>query len=147
MITVRQATIADLDALVPLFDRYRQFYGSATDQEAARAFIVARFNHAESVFFLALENGNPVGFTQLYPLFSSLSLGRIFLLNDLFVYECGRKQGVGTQLLAAATEFAKSVGATGLTLSTARTNSTAQSVYEAAGWVRDNQFLVYDLTF
>jgi len=147
MITVRQATIADLEALVPLFDSYRQFYGSATDQEAARAFIVARFNHAESVFFLALENGIPLGFTQLYPLFSSLSLGRIFLLNDLFVYERGRKQGVGTQLLVAATEFARSVGATGLTLSTARTNSTAQSVYESAGWVRDNQFLVYDLTF
>lgn len=143
--TVRQATLADLEALIPLFDGYRQFYGRATDQTSAREFLLARFNHGESVLFIAHEGENPIGFTQLYPSFSSVSLARVFVLNDLFVQEQARKLGVGTKLIAAAAEFSKAVGAIRLTLSTATTNSVAQSVYATAGWKRDEQFYVYHL--
>jgi hypothetical protein len=52
-ITVRQAVLADLEALVPLFDGYRQFYGRPNDTSAAREFLLARFNHGESVLFIA----------------------------------------------------------------------------------------------
>jgi len=144
-ITVRQATLADLDALIPLFDGYRQFYGRPADSIAAREFICARFNHGESVLFIAHDDENPIGFSQLYPSFSSVSLARVFVLNDLFVHEKARRNGVGTKLIAAATDFAKTVGAIRLTLSTATTNAVAQSVYAAAGWKRDEQFRVYHL--
>jgi GNAT superfamily N-acetyltransferase len=142
-VTVRQAALADLDALVPLFDAYRQFYGKASDPSAARAFLLSRFNHGESALFIAHENDVAVGFTQLYPSFSSVSLARVFVLNDLFVHEHGRKKGVASKLIAAAAEFGRSLGAVRLTLSTAITNTTAQSVYQAAGWKRDEQFYVY----
>lgn len=140
----RQAVPSDLDALVPLFDGYRQFYGRDTDQAAAREFLAARFNHGESVVFIAHDDGGvAVGFTQLYPSFSSASLARIYVLNDLFVQGSARGKGVATQLLTAATQHARSLGAVRLTLSTALTNTTAQSVYEAAGWKRDEVFRVY----
>lgn len=80
-ITVRQAVLSDLEALVPLFDGYRQFYGRASDLSAAHEFLPARFNHGESVLFIAHEDNTPVGFTQLYPSFSSVSLARVFVLN------------------------------------------------------------------
>ena len=143
-LTVRQATVSDLDALAPLFDGYRQFYGRSSDLDAARAFLLARFNHNESIVFIAHDADRAVGFTQLYPSFSSISLGRIYVLNDLFVHAHSRRHGVGSQLLNAAIEFAKAVGAVRLTLSTATTNTTAQSVYQAGRWVRDEQYFVYN---
>jgi GNAT superfamily N-acetyltransferase len=144
-IVVRQATLADLDALAPLFDGYRQFYGRAADPVAARQFLLERFNHGESVIFMAHCDGVPVGFTQLYPSFSSVSMARIFILNDLYVTEEGRRNGVASALISAAVAFAKTVGAVRLTLSTAVTNTPAQSLYGAMGWTKDEQFFVYHL--
>ena len=84
-IAVRQAILSDIEALVPLFDSYRQFYGHETDISGARDFLPARFNHAESTLFIAHDAGAAIGFAQLYPSFSSVSLARTFVLNDLFV--------------------------------------------------------------
>lgn len=144
-ITVRQAVLSDLEALVPLFDAYRRFYGRASDVRAARAFLLARFDHGESILFIAFEDGTPIGFTQLYPSFSSISLARIFILNDLYVHEYARRKGVASKLMSAAVEFARSLGAVRVSLSTATTNETAQALYQSAGWRRDEQFLVYHI--
>ena len=104
-LTVRQAALDDLEALVPLFDGYRQFYGRASDPSAAREFLLARFNHGQSALFVAHVDDMPVGFTQLYPSFSSVSLARVFVLNDLFVQEDRRRKGVASKLISAATEL------------------------------------------
>jgi len=143
--TVRQATIRDMEQLVPLFDKYRQFYGRASDLQAAREFLLARFNNDESTVFIAHEGEMALGFTQLYPSFSSITLARIFVLNDLFVHEQARRQGVASALMRAAVRFATALGADRLLLSTAITNDGAQALYQSAGWKRDDQFLVYDL--
>jgi hypothetical protein len=88
---VRQASIFDLDTLVPLFDGYRQFYRQPSDPERARAFLTERFAHHESLILLACdEHGAGLGFTQLFPLFSSVRMARIYLLNDLFVVPSAR---------------------------------------------------------
>jgi ribosomal protein S18 acetylase RimI-like enzyme len=144
--TVRQATIQDLEQLVPLFDGYRQFYGRASDVAAAREFLLARFTHNQSTLFIAHEGEKAIGFTQLYPSFSSISLARIFILNDLFVHEQARRKGVASALLSAAVKFGTQLGADRLSLSTAITNDAAQALYHSAGWKRDDQFLVYDFT-
>jgi ribosomal protein S18 acetylase RimI-like enzyme len=145
-ILVRQAVLADLEALVPLFDAYRQFYGQASDLPGARAFLGERFARGESVMFVAEEGSDVLGFTQLYPTFSSVSMARMFVLNDLFVAPHGRRRDVGRRLLQAATEHARSSGAVRLTLSTAITNSSAQALYESAGWRRDEKFYVYNFS-
>lgn len=142
-ITVRQAVVSDLDALVPLFDNYRQFYGRTSDAQSAKAFLLNRFNYGESVLFIVHEGDMPIGFSQLYPSFSSISLARIFVLNDLFVLEQRRRKGVATKLISAACEFAKTVGAVRLSLSTAITNEAAQVLYKSLGWMRDEQFCAY----
>lgn len=143
-ITVRQATPDDLAELAPLFDAYRRFYGQPADVPGAREFLRARFECGESTAFIAFHDGTAVGFTQLYPSFSSVSLARIYVLNDLYVAESGRRMGVGGALLAAAIAFARAAGAVRLMLSTAITNAPARALYEAGGWVRDEEFLVYE---
>jgi len=144
--SVRQAVLSDLDALAPLFDGYRQFYQRESNLDAVRAFLLKRFEQGDSVLFIALDDsGAALGFTQLYPSFSSTSLARIFVLNDLFVASSVRKAGLGSLLLKASAQFAKAVGAIRLELSTALTNHTAQSVYQRNGWRKDEQFWVYQL--
>ena len=123
MIKVRQAGIGDLDALVPLFDAYRQFYKRNTDPPAAREFLFKRFQHQQSVIFIAHDDeGAAIGFTQLYPLFSSLTLVRTFVLYDLFVAPSARRTGAARQLLRAAADYGRAVGAGALELSTATDN-------------------------
>jgi GNAT superfamily N-acetyltransferase len=142
---VRQATVADLDLLVPLFDAYRQFYRQPSELERARRFLRERFEHNQSVIFLAFADAEAVGFTQLYPSFSSGAMARIFILNDLFVAPGWRRRGAGTALLEAAAEFGRRAGALRMVLSTEITNEAAQSVYEKMGWKRDTVFCVYQL--
>lgn len=144
-IQARQAVPTDLQALAPLLDAYRVFYGSVSDVEAASRFLLARFNNQESVLFIAIAEDIAVGLCQLYPSFSSVSLARTFILNDLYVVESYRKQGIATMLLQKASEFGKEFGAIRLTLSTAITNRAAQNLYEQAGWIRDQDFYVYSL--
>ena len=144
--TVR-AGLDDLDALVPLFDGYRQFYRQPSDPDGARAFLAERMKRGESVIFLAIVDGAAVGFTQLYPLFSSVSLKRLWLLNDLFVAPAGRRAGVGRALLDRAERWARETAAKGLTLSTEVTNATAQRLYESCGWTKDAEFVHYHRFF
>ena len=142
---VRQATIADLDDLVTLFDAYRQFYRQPSDPQRARRFLLERFEHNQSVIFMAFEDGAAIGFTQLYPSFSSVGTARIFILNDLFVSPETRRRGVGAALLQTAAEYGRRLAAIRLVLSTEVINANAQALYEKTGWKRDTVFCVYQL--
>lgn len=145
VIDLRRATAADLDALAPLFDGYRRFYGQPGDVAAGRAFLAARIAGQESVLLLASSNGAAVGFCQLYPIFSSVSMRRAWLLNDLFVDSAARGQGVGEALLEAAAAHGRASGAAWLMLQTAHNNTDAQRLYVRAGWQQDRQFHTYIL--
>ena len=145
VVGIRRATFDDADAIAVLFDGYRQFYRRSPDLAGARAFIGERLLQAESVIFLAEDSGTPVGFTQLYPSFTSAGMARIFILNDLFVAPRARGRGIAAALLRRAAEFGIAEGAVRLMLSTATDNRAAQAVYERAGWTRDDAFLVYQL--
>lgn len=141
---IRLATLADVPAIAPLFDAYRQFYEQAPDLALATAFIGERLRQGESLILLAQDaQGQAVGFSQLYPSFCSVQACKIFVLYDLYVAPQARTQGVGRQLLRAAEALAREHGVARLDLTTAKTNRQAQSVYEALGWVRDEVFYAY----
>lgn len=136
-LAIRRATLDDLDQIVPLFDAYRRFYEQPGDLQRARDFLHERLQHGESAILLADLDGRVAGFTQLYPMFSSVRTARTWILNDLFVDEGARRQGVANALLDGAARFAKEQGAAGLMLETARDNTPARALYRAAGWSED----------
>ncbi|MDP8979573.1 MAG: GNAT family N-acetyltransferase [Acidobacteriota bacterium] len=140
---ILEASAEHLDALVPLFDSYRVFYRQPSDPTGARRFLAERIAGRESRIFLALVDSKPAGFVQLYPSFSSASMQRLWILNDLYVASDARRQGVGQALLERARQLAEETGAKGLTLSTETGNTTAQRLYESLGWKRDEDFLHY----
>jgi GNAT superfamily N-acetyltransferase len=133
-VAVRRAVAADLHALAELFDAYRQFYKQPSDVMAAGAFLAERVANEESIVLIAVHDGATIGFVQLYPLFSSLRLGRTWLLNDLYVAPQARRLGAAHGLLDAACAFARERGALGLELETGRDNVAAQALYRSAGW-------------
>ncbi len=144
--SIVRATLDHLDPVAPLFDSYRTFYGQPPDLAIARSFLKARLERNESVIFLALNaQGEGLGFTQLYPSFSSTSARRLWILNDLFVAETARRSGVARALMEAARRFAAADGALELELQTAVDNINAQRLYESLGYVRDTHYYTYIL--
>ncbi len=144
-LTTRFATLDDLDAVAPLFADYRAFYAQPHDVAIARDFLQARLSRRESTVILAHLGGVPAGFTQLYPLFSSVRAARTFLLNDLFVAAHARRQGVAQALLSAAAAFGRTEGAIRLELETMPDNHAAQALYRAEGWMQYDETLRFQL--
>ena len=141
------AGLEHLDVLTGLFDAYRQFYGQEPDLPGARRFLEARLRGREWVVMLAVLDAAPgtgVGFVQLFPSFSSVSMEPIWILNDLFVAPQGRRAGVARSLLEAVCELARSTGAARLRLSTAKDNEAAKALYLASGY-RMVEFDQYEL--
>ncbi|CAH0994249.1 hypothetical protein EMA8858_00358 [Emticicia aquatica] len=132
-----------LDLAAILFDAYRQYYGQKADLVAAKRFLSERLLLNESVIFLALEDDKPLGFTQLYPTFSSVSMERQWVLNDLFVDEKARNKGVGKAILETAQNFTRQLGHKGLLLETTPENIKAQKLYENIGWKREENHYFY----
>ena len=134
---IHTAIPEDAALIAPLFDAYRQFYGQPSDVAAARDWLRSRLRFGESKVLLARRNGEPAGFVQLYPMFSSVRLARTWTLNDLFVLPATRRQGIARSLLDAAAAFAREDGAAGIQLETARDNAAARATYRDAGWRED----------
>ena len=140
MITITRANVSDIVTIVPLFDAYRCWYHQTSDLKGAEQFVRERLTNDQSVIFIAWKNNKAVGFTQLYPIYSSVSMRTAWLLNDLYVDASVRKEGVGTELLEAAKQFCITQGSKWLMLQTGSDNTTAQSVYEKHGWKRESDF-------
>lgn len=135
-----------LDAAAFLFNEYRKFYNQKSDMEKAKSFLLDRIQNNESKIFLSLnEKNEAIGFMQLYTSFSSVGVRKTYILNDLFVEQKYRGQGVGKFLINEAKKFALENGITKIALTTAKTNKAAQVLYEAEGYVRDDEYLVYNL--
>ena len=130
MTTIRKAALEDVPALAPLFDAYRVFYDKASDVHAAETFLKDRLEHNEAHVFVAEVDGNMVGFTLLYPLFS-------------YVQPEFRGQGHSIALIDAAKSLAVDTGAAGLMLETAKSNLIGNQLYPKTGFVCDDEHHYY----
>jgi len=143
MINVKKASVEQLEQLVSLFDAYRVFYKKESDQDAARLFLKERIIREESIVYLAYDGDQAVGFTQLYPLFSSTRMKRLWLLNDLFVDPAFRGKGISKSLINAAKDLAKATDAAGVSLETEQSNIIGNQLYPAVGFEKDEEHNFY----
>ena len=132
-----QATMNELEELTVLFDEYRQFYGIESDVSGAKAFLQLRMALKESIIFIVVENGNTIGFAQLYPTFSSIALQRAYILNDIYVKEDARGLGVGKALMEKVFQYCEQQYARYVTLQTATDNVHARKLYENLNMKQD----------
>jgi ribosomal protein S18 acetylase RimI-like enzyme len=143
--TIRQATINDLNQLSLLFAQYRVFYEQPFEPDEANLFLKERLSKEKSIVFIAIENDRYTGFIQLYPSFSSVGMKKIWILNDLFVSADHRKKGIGQLLIGHVLAYCKETGRKKVVLSTAYDNINAQKLYEKLGFARSD-FYNYEIT-
>ena len=108
-VVTRKAVVEDAHLVAPLFDAYRVWYHQSADSEGALHFITERLQLNESVIFMAFINNAAVGFTQLYPIFTSVGMKRAFLLTDLVVKDSARGNHVATAFLNADKAHGQSI--------------------------------------
>ena len=143
MIVIRKASLNDIGQLSRLFDAYRVFYKKDTDVTGAKKFLSERIQNNESEIFVAEIDNSLVGLVQLYPLFSSTRMKRLWLLNDLFVDAKHRGKNISVLLMEKAKEFAIQTNSCGLILETAKTNDIGNSLYPRTGFALDNDHNYY----
>lgn len=144
MFDIIQADLRHLNALVELFDAYRVWYEKPSDVAGAKQFLAERIERKESVVYLAqIAENEIVGFTQLYPLYSSTRMRRIWLLNDLYVKPEWRGQGISKALINRAKALAKATDAVEILLETAKTNDIGNQLYPATGFELNTDFNFY----
>ena len=144
---IKQAQKSDLDQLVLLFDLYRQFYKQKSDVLEAKAFLSQRFDRDESIVYVAADSDQLVGFTQIYPIWSSVRMKPLWLLNDLYVTKEYRGKHIGESLMNKAIEMAQKHDACGVTLETGVSNTVGQSLYEKLGFNKVTNEFHYALDF
>lgn len=141
-----KVTTDHLPQLAVLFDLYRQHYEQPSDIAGAESYLMERLVQNESVIYAAEEDGELIGFTQLYPVFSSIGMKKAWILNDLYVSEPHRRKGAARGLLDASRELGKATDARYLMLQTHITNTKARALYESQGWKLDDEFYYYYLS-
>ena len=146
MLEIARAKLADVAELHPLVEKYREFYKQQPNAKTLD-YLKSRLENDEAIVFIARDNSVAVGFTMLYPTFSTVSLSNVWLLNDLYVEEANRGQGIASKLMETAESAAREAGATRVFLRTANDNTIAQSLYEARSYIQDEVFRRYDLIF
>ena len=143
---IKEATVEDSEKIGEVFDLYRQFYKKDPDKIISIEYIKQRLTNKESTIFFVEEDNVCIGIVQLYVTFDSLELSKKIILYDLFVRSEYRNKGIGAMLMNASKDFAKNNGISGIELSTAISNGTAQRLYESLGYERDNEFYNYYLS-
>ncbi len=144
MINIKKASLADLKHVVPLFDAYRIFYGKESNLLAAESFLSERLTNNESIIYIARNaEDKAVGFIQLYPLFSSTRMQRLWLLNDLYVDASARRQGIARKLIDQAKQLSQATKSRGFFLETGVDNHEGNSLYPAAGMTLNKESNYY----
>ena len=142
-VEIRKATTANVDELAALFNEYRVFYKKESDFEKAKLFLYERLLKNESEIFISFRGTIMTGFIQLYPLFSSIRMKNLWVLNDLYVHEKFRGQGFSIALIDRAKALCRESGACGFMLETAKANVIGNRLYQKIGLAQDREHVVY----
>lgn len=137
---------SELEALLPLIAAYQRFYEVAeVDEERNRAFFSRFLAPSDDGMLLgAWRDAELVGYACLYWHFTSLVPAETVLMNDLYVPEDQRGEGIGRALIEASAEIARKRGAHHLEWATAPDNVTAQRLYDSTGAER-SEWIEYEL--
>jgi GNAT superfamily N-acetyltransferase len=146
-VSIRDATIDDLPALLPLIRAYADFYESSPSdagvEEMARSVIALPEDQA---FLLVAtdDSDSVVGFAACCWKWSSLRGARIVILDDLFVRPESRGGGFADALIESVADVARRQGAPVVTWLTAEDNHRAQAVYDRVGG-QPETYIEYEL--
>jgi ribosomal protein S18 acetylase RimI-like enzyme len=134
-ITIRQPLLEDTLQLKELMIQYIVgFYKfRQPEDEQLNELIHVLLEQREGIQFVADSEGKLVGFATLYFSYSTVRAAKIAVMNDLFVIEELRGQGVAAKLFAACKGYAARNRYANMSWTTAKDNLRAQRFYEKMG--------------
>jgi GNAT superfamily N-acetyltransferase len=142
-VEILRAYTRHLSLILGLFDEYRQHHAQPPNPEGGRVFLAERLERRDSVIFFASEGSGSfqraLGFTQIYPAWSSVWLKRIWILNDLYVHPEFRRRGIARALHARVRQHAVETKARGLAFSTASESEAVRHLCDTLGYRCDEQ--------
>jgi GNAT superfamily N-acetyltransferase len=144
---IREATEADLPALMPLLRGYCEFYESDPPDSGLEAMARDVIAAPEDVAFLLVatgDDGEMIGFALNQWKWSSLRGARVVVLDDLFVAERARGAGHADALIEAVAGVARRHGAPIVSWFTMPDNKRAHAVYDRVGGTAET-LLEYEL--
>ncbi len=132
-VRIEPITASQMDALLPLIAAYQRFYAvPGVDDERNRAFFARFLAPSEDGLLLgAWGEDGLAGYACLYWHHSSLIPAETVLMNDLYVEQGHRGEGIGRALIEAATTVARERGAHQLEWVTGPDNTTARRLYDS----------------
>ena len=145
-IDIAPVATSEFEQMLPLIAAYQRFYEvDEIDEDRNRAFFPRFLAPSEDGMLIgARDGGHLVGYACLYWHFSSTQAKETVLMNDLYVDEAVRGQGVGRALIEASAAVARERGAPYLEWATAPDNLTAQRLYDSTGAER-SEWVEYEL--
>lgn len=138
--SITRVEAGDLADVLALMRAYCDFYEVSPPDEDLLAVVGALIAdpEREGLQLIARDDrGLASGFATLYWSWSTTSACRIGVMNDLFVTEAARGQGLADRLIDACRTECSARGARQLTWQTAPDNLRAQAVYDRVGGTRE----------
>jgi len=144
--TIRTLRREDFAEWQQLWDGYNAFYGrsgpTALPAEVTQTTWSRFFDVYEPMHALVAESGGGLlGLTHFLYHRSTIALGPVCYLQDLFTVEAARGRGVGRALIEAVYERALAAGSSRVYWQTHETNKTAMRLYDRIA--EKSGFLVY----
>ncbi len=145
-VRIEPISARQLEKLLPMIAAYQRFYEvEEIDGERNRAFFSRFLAPSDDGMLLGAWRGEvPVGYACLYWHFTSLVPAETVLMNDLYVAEAHRGEGIGRALIEASVQVARERGAHHIEWATAPDNKAAQRLYDKTGAER-SEWVEYEL--
>ncbi|UBF27214.1 GNAT family N-acetyltransferase [Kovacikia minuta CCNUW1] len=137
------ASVSDIEVLIQLM---REFYEhehlSFNEQTARSALQLILSNHLYGQIYLIRIAQEIIGYLVVTFGFSLEFGGRDAFVDELYIQEKYRRQGIGTKGLQFAEEICQEQGIQALHLEVERENTKAQAVYRKAGFTDHDRYLL-----
>jgi GNAT superfamily N-acetyltransferase len=134
-VSINEATLADVDGLLPLVRQFYVHFDYPFAEEAKRrALSELVANPSLGRLVIVSLDGTVVGYAAVALSFSLEYEGKTAFLDELFIVPAARRCGVGTAVIGHVEELCRSLGANALHLETEDDNTRAAELYSRSGF-------------
>lgn len=140
--TFKIANHSDTETLVELIQEFYEVEHLPFDDNTIRALEKILNDEALGRVWLLQDGNDLIGYIVLTFGYSLEFRGRDAFIDELYIRESYRRQGIGTNALQFVEDVCPSLGVEALHLEVDRKNTAAQSLYRKVGFADHDRYLM-----
>jgi len=141
-IDFRVAQFIDIDPLMELVEEFYQFDKITFDERVIKAFTALLSDEQLGLIWLICDRDRPIGYVAVTYFFSMEYHGRCGLVDELYIREAYRSQGIGNRVFIMLEDYLKSQSMRSLSLVVDFWNDKAEALYTKIGFRREKRHLM-----